>query len=101
MGVVDMSCGFPGNSPEDTFNTHHIGVSKINKLKKNRLFMRVISRLGLSTAFLDYCYQHFHHTGGALGYFMQNVRMPDLNIITAETLRDAADKIIAAAKGEK
>ncbi|BBO67286.1 hypothetical protein DSCA_12160 [Desulfosarcina alkanivorans] len=84
MGVVDMSCGFPGNEPEGTYNTHHIGVSELIRFKKNKLFMRLISRLGLEKAYIEYCYKDFHHTGGVLGYFMRNVRMPDLNIITAE-----------------
>ena len=85
MGVVDMSCGFPGDNPAGTFNTHHIGVSKFIRLKKNKLFMRLISFLGLEYAFIiNFCYKNFCYTGGALGYFMQFVRIPDLNIITAE-----------------
>lgn len=79
-----MSCGFPGNAPEGTFNTHHIGVKTVDRWKKNRLFMRILSHLGLTAAYVRYCYENFHHTGGALGYFMRHVRMPDLNIITAE-----------------
>ena len=86
MGVVDMSCGFQGDTPENTFNTHHIGVSKIIIWKKSKILMRIFSSLGLSFAFVGYCYQNFHHTGGALGYFMRHVRMPDLNIITAERI---------------
>jgi len=85
MGVVDMSCGFPGDNPVGTFNTHHIGVSKFIQLKKIKILMRVISFLGLEYAFLiDFCYKNFCYTGGALGHFMQYVRQPDLNIITAE-----------------
>jgi hypothetical protein len=79
-----MSCGFPGDEPEDTYNTHYIGVSRLDKWNKNKFFRHVISRLGLSTAFLRYRYRNFHFTGGALGCFMKNVRRPDLNIITAE-----------------
>lgn len=84
MGVVDMSCGFPGDAPAGTFNTHHIGVSKFIRWKKNKLFMRLTSRLGLEGVFIDFCYQDFHCTGGALGHFMRHVQMPDLNVITAE-----------------
>lgn len=80
MGVVDMSCGFPGDLPEGTYNTHHIGVSKLKELSRRRLIWRIY---GINT-FKRYCYRNFHHTGGALGYFMKHVRLPDLNIITAE-----------------
>lgn len=84
MGVVDMSCGWPGDEPDQTFNTHHIGVSKINSWKKNKTFVSIMSRLRLYGKFSSYCYRDFHHTGGALGYFMRHVKMPTLNIITAE-----------------
>lgn len=80
MGVVDMSCGFPGNSPKGTYNTHHIGVSRLKKLIRRRLIWRVAQ----TNIFWRYFYRNFNHTGGALGYFMKHVRMPDLNIITAE-----------------
>lgn len=80
MGVVDMSCGFPGDLPEGTYNTHHIGVSKLKELSRRRLVWRIAG----TDIFRRYCYRNFHHTGGALGYFMKHVRMPDLNIITAE-----------------
>ena len=80
MGVVDMSCGFPGDAPEGTYNTHHIGVSRLKLLTKKR----VVWRVGRIDKFMQYCYRNFHHTGGALGYFMSHVRFPDLNIITAE-----------------
>jgi hypothetical protein len=84
MGVVDMSCGWPGDKPDGTFNAHHIGVSKINSWKKSKLFMSLAARLGFQGAFDRYCCRHFHHTGGVLGHFMKNVRMPDLNITAAE-----------------
>ena len=82
MGVVDMSCGFPGDAPKGTYNTHHIGVSKLKLLTKKR----VVWRIGRIDKFMRYCYRDFHHTGGALGYFMSHVRMPDLNIITGERI---------------
>ena len=84
MGVVDMSCGFPGDAPADTYNTHHIGVSKFIRWKKNKLFMWLTSRLGLEGLFINFCYQDFHYTGGTLGHFMRHVRLPDLNVITAD-----------------
>ena len=83
MGVVDMSCGFHGDLPKKTYNVHHIGVNKkIGWLKWN---WRIDSfRNMLRYKFEDYCHRHFHHTGGALGFFMANVRFPDLNIIAAD-----------------
>ena len=84
MGVVDMTCGFPGDLYPDTYNTHHIGVSR----KKNWLrysHWRIHGYKGwLRYKFEDFCYRNFHHTGGALGYFIANVRAPDLNVIAAE-----------------
>ena len=80
MGVVDMSCGYPGDLPKDTFNTHFIGVSKLQELAKKRFIWRIHNFKRVT----QFCYRNFHHTGGALGHFMRHVRMPDLNIITAE-----------------
>jgi hypothetical protein len=80
MGVVDMSCGFPGDRPEGTYNTHHIGVSELKELRTKRFVWR-IARLD---SFKRYINRDFHHTAGALGYFMKNIRLPDLNIVTAE-----------------
>lgn len=83
MGVVDMSCGFPGDLPKNTYNVHHIGVKrKIGWLKWN---WRIDSFRNMARfKFEDSCHRYFHHTGGALGFFMANVRFPDLNIITAD-----------------
>lgn len=80
MGVVDMTCGFHGDEPKGNYNVHHIGVS--NKIAWTK--QRFLWRLGKWHQFIDYCYRNFHYAGGALGYFMRHVRMPDLNIITAE-----------------
>lgn len=79
MGVVDMTCGFPGDEPVGTYNTHYIGVNK--KIEWRR--WKFIWRIARWQKFIDYCYRNFYYTGGALGYFMKEVRMPDLNIITA------------------
>lgn len=84
MGVVDMTCGFPGDLHNDTYNTHHIGVSrKIHWLHHGHWRIRKY-RGWLRYRFEDLCYRHFHHTGGALGTFMAQVRFPDLNIIAAD-----------------
>ena len=84
MGVVDMTCGFPGDLYPETYNTHHIGVSR----KKHWLFYgpwRLRAYRGwLRYRFEDFCYRNFHHTGGVLGCFMAQVRLPDLNIVAAE-----------------
>ncbi len=84
MGVVDMTCGFPGDRLNDTYNTHHIGVSrKIHWLHHGHWRIRKYKGR-LRYMFEDFCYRDFHHTGGALGYFMANIRSPDLNIIAAD-----------------
>lgn len=85
MGIVDMTCGFPGDTPSNTYNTHHIGVSKF----KHYLYYKAHWRLKRKGSFfrkmaLRYCYRNFHHTGGALGHFMATVKMPDLHILASE-----------------
>ncbi|BBO81286.1 hypothetical protein DSCO28_18520 [Desulfosarcina ovata subsp. sediminis] len=80
MGVVDMSCGFQGPIPEDIFNVHFIGVKKYIKYRK-KIPTRYLSRLR-STIYKK-AYENFHYTGAALGKFIKDIRMPDLNIITA------------------
>lgn len=81
MGVVDMTCGFPGDKPAGTYNVHHIGVSKKILWTKKKLHWRLEK---YKYKFEEFCTRNFHYTGGALGVFMKEVRMPDLNIITAE-----------------
>jgi len=81
MGVVDMTCGFPGTLPEDSYNVHHIGVSKKIVWLHKKLYWRVEK---FKPAFEDFCTRNFHYTGGALGTFMREVRMPDLHVVTAE-----------------
>jgi len=84
MGVVDMTCGFPGDLFPETYNTHHIGVSRrISWLKYGHWRVRAYQGR-VRYLFEDFCYRNFHHTGGALGHFMAHVRFPDLNIIAAE-----------------
>lgn len=81
MGVVDMTCGFPGDEPEGTYNTHHIGVSRRIMWTRKRGAWRFRALL---ESLMDWCYRDAHHAGGVLGHFMRTVRMPDLNIIAAE-----------------
>lgn len=80
MGVVDMTCGFHASTPEDVYNVHFIGVEK---------YIRYVSKIPsryltkLRTTLRLKAYENFHFTGGALGTFMRDIRLPDLNIITA------------------
>lgn len=86
MGVVDMTCGWPGDSFQSTYNVHHIGYSRLIRLYKACVDVLVNWHWRfeiLLSPFFSYCTRNFHHTGGALGHFMKHVRMPDLNIITA------------------
>ena len=83
MGVVDMTCGWHGDAPEGAYNVHHVGVSK--KITWLNAHWRISKYRGrLRDLFEDFCCRNFYHAGGALGYWMKHVRMPDLNIITAE-----------------
>lgn len=74
LGVVDMSCGYHGEQPKGFFNFHYVGLSDLNtKYPEAELIKK---KLGMG--YID----HLH--GGPVGYFMNHVRMADLNIITAE-----------------
>lgn len=84
MGVVDMTCGFPGDTPEGTYNTHHIGVSRLKHWLSYGHWRISAYKGPLRFIFEDFCYRNFRFTGGVLGHFMANVRFPDLNIISAE-----------------
>ncbi|HQB35729.1 MAG TPA: DUF362 domain-containing protein [Syntrophorhabdus sp.] len=74
LGVVDMSCGYHGETPKGFFNFHYVGLSDMNT-KYPRVEL-VKKKLGMG--YID----HFH--GGPVGYFMKHVRMADLNIVTAD-----------------
>ena len=74
LGVVDMSCGYHGDTPEGLFNFHYVGHSNLNE--NYPLLERIKARLGIG--YID------HFNAGPVGYFMRNVRMADLNIVTAE-----------------
>jgi hypothetical protein len=84
MGVVDMTCGFPGDTPEGTFNTHHIGVSQIKHwlYHSHWRVKKLLKPFRLDI--IDWCYRDFRYTGGVLGQLMATVKMPDLHIIAAE-----------------
>jgi len=90
MGVVDMTCGHHGTEPEGFYNMHYIGdegvlnmysekaVYYFRKLGLKSLGKAVGSSLKRASHF------NFFYTGGALGFWMKNIRLPDLNIVTAE-----------------
>ena len=80
MGVVDMTCGWPGDRMADTYNVHHIGVSRLVRYCRPKWHWRLEKYRHLLEEFST---RNFHHAGGALGCFMRTVKMPDLNIITA------------------
>ncbi len=76
LGIVDMTCGYRGTRPEGFMNFHYIGVkpSKVSKIHWKLELLR--RKLGIG--YLS------HFDGGAVGFFMRNVRFADLNIISAE-----------------
>lgn len=82
MGVVDMTCGLQAPEPKGTYNVHFVGVEPWIKLSH---WTRRDWGLGFAKDWLrKTTYTNFHYTGGALGKFMNSIRMPDINIITAD-----------------
>ncbi len=77
MGIVDMTCGFQGTTPKRYYNTHYIGLRDLKIPFYDKLPWRIRNRID------TYNYKYFCHTGAVLGRFMKDIRMPDLNIITA------------------
>ena len=73
LGIVDMSCGYHGESPKGYYNFHYVGNYESN-LNRYIEKLRQIAGIGY--------FEHFH--GGPVGCFMKNVRMADLNIVTAQ-----------------
>lgn len=79
MGIVDMTCGFQGTIPKDHWNTHFIG---IRDDFAPPLYKYIPWRIKIKIDGL-YKMKYFYHTGGVIGSFMREIRMADLNIITA------------------
>ncbi|MCJ8502103.1 DUF362 domain-containing protein [Desulfatitalea alkaliphila] len=77
MGIVDMTCGFHGSTPDGYYNTHFIGLRDLRLPLQDKYPWRVRNWIN------QYNWQYFEHTGGVLGTFMREVRIADLNIITA------------------
>lgn len=89
MGIVDMTCGFQGTTPKGYYNTHFIGKrSFIYQLGVDLKYygkrFKFGTSLGNKVARSGYWNSHF--TGAALGFWMKNVRMPDINILAAENV---------------
>jgi len=82
MGVVDMSCGYPGPAPKGTFNTHHIGASATFRWMAHH--RRTLRHIPVVREFYErHPVFRFRYTGGVLGKYMKEIRRADLNIITA------------------
>lgn len=80
MGIVDMTCGFQGVAPKGYWNTHYIGI----RLDRSYSFVKYLPWRIKKEFNSFYRWKYFYHTGGALGIFMNKIRMADLNIITAD-----------------
>ena len=81
MGVVDMSCGAPRSGPAGYYNLHHIGIRDYPGIYRKmpwRLKQKINAVFNIS-----YRHKYFYHTGAALGSFMKQIRMADMNFITA------------------
>jgi len=76
LGIVDMTCGYRGTQPEGFMNFHYIGVQP-SRVSKIHWKLEIIRRK-LGFGYIS------HFDGGAVGYFMRNIRFADLNIISAE-----------------
>lgn len=97
LGIVDMSCGYHGSTPKGFFNFHYVGHSDLNvNYPRIRKFKK---KFGFG--YMD----HFH--GGPVGFFMKNIRMADLNIVTGDwvgygsrtdTKLSARPKVVMASK---
>jgi uncharacterized protein (DUF362 family) len=89
LGVVDLTCGLHGPTPEGYYNFHYISTlwpktsfisdcveSSISSgpIRNSRFLSKVCRRLSPKTGAL----------GGAVGHFMNTIRKADLDIIAAE-----------------
>lgn len=82
-----MTCGFHGTNPKDFYNMHFIG--KMSKLYSAGTDLKYYGKKFGFGAKMGKKLQHLgfwntQYTGGALGYWLEHVRMPDLNILAAE-----------------
>jgi len=87
MGVVDLTCGFHGAQPKGFFNMHFIGKqSALYRLGNDLRYygQKIGVGASLGRKVLTQGYWNSQYTGAALGFWLKNVRMPDLNILAAE-----------------
>jgi len=77
MGIVDMTCGFQGSTPKGFYNTHYIGIRNLSLPFYKHMPWRIKKIVD------QYNFKNFYHTGGVIGMFMREIRMANLNIITA------------------
>lgn len=88
MGIVDMTCGYPGPEPPDYWSTHYIGMEstlfKASETSRNLLYKFGINSPSLHRRLRSVGTFDFRYTGGALGYWIYNVRRPTMNFITAD-----------------
>lgn len=71
LGICDMTCGFRGLEPEGYHNFHFVGHKNLHwRLKE------FLSKFGWKDSAAA--------MGACVGYFMNNVRAADFNIVTAE-----------------
>jgi hypothetical protein len=90
LGIVDMTCGEHGPEPKDYYNFHYISIgwprdaalgnfmekcARLTLVRRSRFMTKVIRRL---------CPAYPEALGAAVGFFMNNVRKADLNILAAE-----------------
>lgn len=87
LGIPDLTCGYRGLEPKGFHNFHFIGFSSIHWRIKP-----ILERFGWRNP--------YEYIGGAVGYFMRNVRFADMNVVTAENVgyggRLATDKAFHA-----
>lgn len=87
MGIVDLTCGYHGTKPEGFYNAHYVGKESPLHLLGTRLKYygrRLHVVKGIGQTIQSHGTFNGHYTGGALGYWMKTVRMPDLHILAAE-----------------
>lgn len=88
MGVVDMTCGYPGIEPKGYWCTHYIGAEsslyKVAERSREVLYRVGVSAPSVHRPITTLGRFDFRYTGGALGYWIGQVRRPDMNFIAAE-----------------
>jgi len=88
MGVVDMTCGYPGTEPRGYWSTHFIGSESVLRragLLSRRILEKFEGDHGRVSRWVSHLGEfRFRYTGGALGYWIKTVRRPSMNFVCAE-----------------